>query len=108
LSYEGVEYLMGFMKNFTNNFLIRTMLVTGRANEIGRNETAYVHRGLLYLLLIEITLDEVNYETCLKDLEIFSRTFQENYTSYESYQNHIDKELDYWQCRYYGENFGKL
>ncbi|CAG8613872.1 17989_t:CDS:2, partial [Gigaspora rosea] len=76
LSCEGVEYLMGFMKNFTTNFLVVTMLVTGRVNEIGRNETAFVHR--------------------------------ENYTSYESYQNHIDKDLYDWQCRYYGEHFGKL
>ncbi|CAG8797394.1 20232_t:CDS:2, partial [Gigaspora margarita] len=108
LSYEGVEYLMGFMKNFTSNFLVVTMLITGRVNEIGRNETAFVHRGLLYMMQILIYLDEVNDETRLKDLEIFSRAFQENYTSYESYQNHIDKDLNNWQCRYYGENFGKL
>ncbi|RIB09039.1 hypothetical protein C2G38_2109624, partial [Gigaspora rosea] len=95
LSCEGVEYLMGFMKNFTTNFLVVTMLVTGRVNEIGRNETAFVHRGLLYMMQILIYLDEVNYET-------------QNYTSYESYQNHIDKDLYDWQCRYYGEHFGKL
>ncbi|CAG8616959.1 6303_t:CDS:2 [Cetraspora pellucida] len=108
LSYEGVEYLMEFMKNLKRNFLIRTMLAGGRVDEIGRNETAFVHRGLLYMLLIEVTLDEDNYEIRLKDLEIFSRVFQKNYTSFESYQNHIDKELDNWQCRYYAENFRKL
>ncbi|CAG8819475.1 3795_t:CDS:1, partial [Gigaspora rosea] len=44
LSYEGVEYLMRFMKNFSSNFLIVIKLVTERVNEIGRNEMAFVHR----------------------------------------------------------------
>ncbi|CAG8613271.1 2552_t:CDS:1, partial [Dentiscutata heterogama] len=108
LSYEGVEYLMEFMKDFKSGFRLSTMLTGGRVNEIGRNETAYVHRGSLYMLYIVVNLNKDNYETRLKNLEKFSRIFQKNYTTYESYQNIIDKELDNWQCRYYGENFGKL
>ncbi|CAG8477445.1 46_t:CDS:2 [Cetraspora pellucida] len=109
LSYEGVEYLMKFIKNFKCAFLVETLLIGGgRVNEIGQNETAFVHRSFMYVQTIEAVLDENNYEICLKDLDNFSLVFQNNYTSSESYQNVIDRELDNWQCRYYGDDFGKL
>ncbi|CAG8730305.1 10824_t:CDS:1 [Racocetra persica] len=109
LSYEGVEYLMEFMRNFKCVFNVRTMLIGGgKANEIERNEMAFVYRNFMYFLGIGLFLDEDNYETCIEDLKSFSRVFQKNYTSFESYQNYIERALENWQCRYYGEYFEKL
>ncbi|CAG8577630.1 3262_t:CDS:2, partial [Dentiscutata heterogama] len=109
LSYEGVEYVMKFMKNFKCSISMVTLLTGGgKENEIGRKETAFVHRDSMYWMIMEATLDKDNYEICLKDFKIFSRIFRKNYASFESYQTHIDRELDNWQCRYYAENFGKL
>ncbi|CAG8785800.1 33759_t:CDS:1, partial [Racocetra persica] len=51
---------------------------------------------------------DVTSEICLRDIDLFSPYFQRKYTNYQSYQNLIDRVLDNWQRRYYGENFEKL
>ncbi|CAG8767545.1 5540_t:CDS:2, partial [Racocetra persica] len=51
LSYEDIEYLMEFMRNFKYVFFVRTMLIGGRkVNEIERNEMAFVHRNSIYMM----------------------------------------------------------
>ena len=39
---------------------------------------------------------------------ISEKKFQSDFTSYFSYQNYIDRDLDDWETRYYGENFKKF
>ncbi|CAG8573748.1 23015_t:CDS:2 [Cetraspora pellucida] len=106
ISYEGVEYLMDFVKNFGCKLFFNFMLIGGgKVGEIGRNETAFVHRGMLYHIEIKAF---VHSEACIHDLERFSHQFRRKYANFESYQNINDRLLDNWQCRYYRENFGKL
>ncbi|CAG8747631.1 2826_t:CDS:2, partial [Cetraspora pellucida] len=108
LSDEGVKYLIEFKKTFKCSLFTRTWLFGEKVNKIGQKESAYVHRGFMWILLMQIELDKDNYEICLKEFENFSLVFQKTYTSAESYQNVMDRELDNWQCRYYGENFERL
>ncbi|KAF0376321.1 FAD-binding domain-containing protein [Gigaspora margarita] len=109
LSDEGIKSLMNFLKSFECEVYSVILLVGGgKVNEIGRNETAFVHRGFLYHMEIKITLDSENSEMCLQDFDKFSQEFRRNYTYYESYQNLNDRQLDNWQCRYYAENFERL
>ncbi|CAG8643442.1 3637_t:CDS:2, partial [Cetraspora pellucida] len=105
LSEEGVKYLMKFRESFKCELAFEIALLGGRIDEIKRNETAFVHRGFMYHIIITSTMPS---EKCLQDLEKFSQYFQLKYTNYESYQNIIDRQLDNWQDRYYGENFEKL
>ncbi|CAG8495998.1 16262_t:CDS:2 [Cetraspora pellucida] len=105
LSDEGVNYLMKFVERFKCKIGVDFSLIGGGVDKFRRNETAYVHRGFLYHLKLKAFTPT---EECLQDLGMFSQNFQRKYTSYESYQNHIDRQLDNWQCRYYGENFGRL
>ncbi|CAG8510307.1 2694_t:CDS:2, partial [Scutellospora calospora] len=107
ISDEGVKYLMKFVASYKCLMTFESLVFGGgRVNEVMRNETAFVHRGFMYSILIKA--NTTISETCLEDLEIFSKYFQKTYTSYESYQNLIDRKLDHWQCRYYRENFKKL
>ncbi|RIB25290.1 Glucooligosaccharide oxidase [Gigaspora rosea] len=109
LSYEGIKSLMEFLKSFKCEIYSVILLVGGgKVNEIGRHETAFVHRGFLYHMEIKITLNSENSEMCLQDFDKFSQEFRRNYACYESYQNLNDRQLDDWQCRYYAENFERL
>ncbi|CAG8512543.1 3068_t:CDS:2, partial [Scutellospora calospora] len=106
LSNKGAKYLMRFVDSFKCSMAFELMLTGGgRVNDIRRNETAFVHRGFLFNIVLKVTISS---EKCLQDLENFAKHFQKNYASYENYQNLIDKKLDNWQCRYYSENFERL
>ncbi|CAG8757689.1 21596_t:CDS:1, partial [Gigaspora rosea] len=112
LSDKGIKTFIKFIKGFKCEIYSVILLVGGgKVNDVGRNETAYVHRGFLYHMEVKITLTSGNSESseiCLQELDNFSREFRRNYTSNESYQNLNDRELDNWQCRYYNENFERL
>ncbi|CAG8768845.1 5768_t:CDS:2, partial [Gigaspora margarita] len=97
LSNEGVKSLMKLSRNFRCEIISATTLIGGgQINEIRRHETAFVHRGFLFEMTIIATLNSEN-NICLQELEKFSQEFQRNYTSYEGYQNVIDRQLDNWQ-----------
>ncbi|KAF0562525.1 FAD-binding domain-containing protein [Gigaspora margarita] len=115
LSKDGVEYLFNFLNKIKNyecgSYVITTLYGGGKFNKKERNETAYIHRGFLYDIFINMRLPKNNTtveEYCICQLNKFATKFQKKYTSYESFQNYIDKDLDNWQYRYYGENFKKL
>ncbi|CAG8601657.1 8944_t:CDS:2 [Racocetra persica] len=113
LSPKGVESLFNFMWEVNCPMFIDTTLYGGGSHyNDSRTGTAFVHRGFMYHISIGMTLpisdERLIDEKCLTQLKQFAESFQETYTSNESYQNVIDKELDKWQCRYYGENFKKL
>ncbi|CAG8837305.1 2792_t:CDS:1, partial [Racocetra persica] len=91
---EGVKYLMKFAESFKCESVVEIGLIGGKIDEIRRNETAFVHRGFMYLMAIRA---QVPSEMCSQDLENFSRHFQRKYSNYESYQNFIDRQLDNWQ-----------
>ncbi|KAF0425632.1 FAD-binding domain-containing protein [Gigaspora margarita] len=112
LSNKGVESLFDFMEAIKKEegcgFYIETTLYGGgEVNEIPRNKTAFVHRGFMYDILTDVSLPLTGGEKCLNLLENFALEFRK-YTSFESFQNIIDKELDFWQHRYYRENIEKL
>ncbi|KAF0541993.1 FAD-binding domain-containing protein [Gigaspora margarita] len=112
LSYEGSKYFMRFMKSFKCKLHSEILLIGGgRVNEMRRNESAFVHRGFLYHIAMFAHLPGAHSkhsELCFQELKNFSQHFQKNYASYENYQILIDRQLDNWQCRYYGKNFEKL
>ncbi|CAG8563623.1 14071_t:CDS:1, partial [Dentiscutata heterogama] len=111
LSYEGIKYLMRFVKKISKCKLqSETLLISGgRVNEIRRNDTAYVHRGFLYHTGMFLhDYEYKNFDMCYQEMEKFSQYFQPHYANYENYQNLIDRQLNNWQCRYYGENFERL
>ncbi|CAG8833518.1 16353_t:CDS:1, partial [Racocetra persica] len=106
ISYEGIKYILKFVKSFGCKLYFNILLIGGgKVGDTGRNETAFVHRGFLYHIEIKAF---VHSEACINDLERFSQHFQRKYSSFESYQNINDRNLDNWQCRYYRENFEKL
>ncbi|KAF0334033.1 FAD-binding domain-containing protein [Gigaspora margarita] len=106
ISYEGVMYILKFVKSFGCKLYFNIMFIGGgKVSDIGRNETAFVHRGLLYHVEIKAF---VHSEACIDELERFSQEFRQKYANFESYQNINDRLLDNWQCRYYRENFNKL
>ncbi|CAG8584239.1 15569_t:CDS:2, partial [Gigaspora rosea] len=111
LSDKGVETLFDFMEAIKKEgcgfYIVAILYAGGEVNEIPRSKTAFVHRGLMYNILTPVSLPLTGGEKCLNRLENFAKEFRK-YTSSESYQNLIDKELDNWQERYYVENIDEL
>ncbi|CAG8791494.1 24263_t:CDS:1, partial [Gigaspora rosea] len=112
IPYEGLKYLMQFIKSFKCVMHSETLLIAGgKINEIRRNETAFVHRGFKYHIAMFAHFPDAHSEEtkeCIQEMETFSQHVLQNYASYECYQNLIDRQLDNWQCRYYAENFERL
>ncbi|CAG8486577.1 15920_t:CDS:2 [Acaulospora colombiana] len=112
LSSEGLT----FLQNYINSSKCKTVVLIelyggGRVNEISPDESSFFHRDSLYLIQLETKLKGVGHDTweeCLEAVRKFGIEFQENYTSYHSYQNYIDGELSDWGTRYYGYHFSKL
>ncbi|CAG8721806.1 3319_t:CDS:2 [Gigaspora margarita] len=63
--------------------------------------------GAYCKILASFDLFEQNTK-CTDEINAFGRNFQLNFTSDESYQDFIDRDLDDWQTRYYGDIFEKL
>ncbi|CAG8792830.1 24263_t:CDS:2, partial [Cetraspora pellucida] len=120
LSEKGVKSLFNFMnkmKDDCSGVIVTTLYGGGNFNNLSRTETAYVHRNFMYDIMIQIDLplqsdgtyvEDKKARKCLTRLDKFGIKFQKKYTSNESFQNYIDRRLDDWQCRYYGENFERL
>ncbi len=85
--------------------------VGGKANEVDRRATAYVHRDALTLLratsVWEANAPQSVGENMVAWTEAVIRTIAP-YTSGESYQNFPNLAIGDWQSEYYGENFNRL
>ncbi|CAG8507763.1 15066_t:CDS:2 [Acaulospora morrowiae] len=111
LSSAGVQSINNFLNTIEcSTFAEFDLFGGGAANSIAPDETAFVHRDTLYLIQLYTTLtgDESTDKICLDKLTSFGITFQKRFTSYFSYQNYIDRDLQDWQHRYYGSNFERL
>src|SRR5262249_30275502 len=81
----------------------------GGALNIYDNSSSFIHRNALYCIQIETDWKSgEDGAKCVKELNDFGRAFQTKFTSYFSYQGFIDRDLDDWGKRYYGENFKRL
>jgi hypothetical protein len=81
----------------------------GGAANIVDNTSSLIHRDSIYgIQLLGSWKNKAKGEKCVKELNDFGKKFQSKFTSYFSYQNYIDRDLDDWQTRYYGQNFNRL
>lgn len=112
LSHEGLELLYQFINSVKCKTIVMFELYGGGVvNNMKPDLTAFMHRHSLYLLQLEMKLsgyDQEVVQDCLAEFKVFGEVFQKKYSSYYSYQNYMDRELDDWQHRYYGRNFEKL
>ena len=84
----------------------------GKANDVGRTATAYVHRDTQFSLIAATTLPVGSPATADRDAAqswvngVFNAL---NPTSNgETYQNFVDPALDTWRTAYYAENYTRL
>ncbi|CAG8523441.1 2846_t:CDS:2, partial [Dentiscutata heterogama] len=113
LSREGIRFLVNFISNVecTTVALFDVYAGGGVINRISGNNSAYIHRNLLFVLQLEMKLSDRDKETQIKCVEKhlqFRQEFQAKYTSYFSYQDYIDKDLPDWATRYYGVHLPRL
>ncbi|CAG8792423.1 13278_t:CDS:2, partial [Gigaspora rosea] len=88
LSLEGFRVLLNFISDVEYKFVvIFDISVGGVLNKISVNSSAFILRDK-YLR--------------------FSQEFQAKYTTYFSYQNYIDRDLDDCRTRYYGHHLPRL
>ncbi|RIA97770.1 Glucooligosaccharide oxidase [Glomus cerebriforme] len=108
LTSQAIDSIVDFLKNANcNGFALFDLF--GGATNIVDDTSSFIHRDVLYgiqLLSSWETKDQSN--KCVKELNDFGKEFQSKFTSYFSYQNYIDRDLDDWQTRYYGHNFKRL
>ncbi|RIB10397.1 Glucooligosaccharide oxidase [Gigaspora rosea] len=112
LSSKGIQSI----KNFTSKtpkdcptFAIFD-LFGGAINRVAADETAFVHRNILYGIQLYMGLngDSTTNKKCVDQINNFGTNYQKSFNITNSYQNYIDKDLDNWQTRYYGSNYQKL
>ncbi|GBB94155.1 hypothetical protein RclHR1_00230033 [Rhizophagus clarus] len=109
LTSEAINVLSDFLSTVSCDTYALFDLFGGAANIVD-NTSSFVHRDTLYgiQLLGQDWKTKAQGDKCVKQLNDFGKEFQSKYTSYFSYQNYIDRDLDDWQTRYYGNNFNKL
>ncbi|CAG8720532.1 15335_t:CDS:2, partial [Cetraspora pellucida] len=118
--YELQPHIQEFIKlskpknvSYTEDELYNILMLINGVDppKAGLWKASNVSYTLMYCKLVveELTrLSEKKLHSSTEDLEKFSHHFRQRYANFESYQNINDKQLDNWQCRYYGENFNKL
>lgn len=85
----------------------------GAANDIGRTDTAYVHRDALFS--VSFLLDIESADGASADGQAAGHQFVDTgwstidpYSNGETYQNFIDPKLSDWAQSYYAENYARL
>ncbi|CAG8696017.1 12107_t:CDS:2, partial [Dentiscutata heterogama] len=112
LSSKGIQSIKKFISQLSEDCPAYALfdLFGGAMNRFAADETAFVHRDILYGIQLVMTLkgDSTTNKKCVDQINNFGVNFQKSFTSNSSYQNYIDRDLDDWQHRYYGSNFPKL
>lgn len=105
---KAFEIVYYYMKRGSGESVFELELITGKINDVKRTDTAYVHRGAIYWLLLNAHWD--NYETGEKELKWLNSFYQAllPYISDESYSNMPDIYLPKALQQYYGENLPRL
>ncbi|RIB13787.1 Glucooligosaccharide oxidase [Gigaspora rosea] len=111
LSLEGFRVLLNFISDIECNFgVIFDVCVGGVLNKISVNSSAFIHRDFFAIMQLELMWSNSKkiQTKCLEKQLRFSQEFQAKYTTYFSYQNYIDRDLDDWGTRYYGHHLPRL
>ncbi|KAF0380386.1 FAD-binding domain-containing protein [Gigaspora margarita] len=112
LSPKGIQSIKDFTLNTPKDCPTYAIfdLFGGAINKVAADETAFVHRNILYGIQLYMNLngDSTTNKKCIDQINNFGTNYQKSFNISSSYQNYIDKELDNWQTRYYGSNFQKL
>ncbi|RIB21786.1 berberine and berberine like-domain-containing protein [Gigaspora rosea] len=112
LSLEGFRVLLNFISDIECDFgVIFDVCVGGFSNKISVNNSAFIHRDFFAIMQLEWKWSNNSKKTqakCLEKQLQFSQEFQAKYTTYFSYQNYIDRDLDDWGTRYYGHHLPRL
>ncbi|CAG8642802.1 3189_t:CDS:2, partial [Dentiscutata heterogama] len=108
LTHQAIDVLVNFVNGASCQILASFDLYGGAIN-IHNNSSSFIHRDALYCVQMESDWTSVEQGTkCVNEINDFGISFQSNFTSYESYQDFIDRDLDHWQKRYYGDIFDRL
>uniref|UniRef100_U9TZ43 FAD-binding PCMH-type domain-containing protein n=1 Tax=Rhizophagus irregularis (strain DAOM 181602 / DAOM 197198 / MUCL 43194) TaxID=747089 RepID=U9TZ43_RHIID len=107
LNQAAINDLVDFSNRASCEVLTTFDLYGGKIN-IDRHNTSFVHRNALYCIRMQMESYEALSPQCIDEMDNFGRRFQYKINSTSSYQGFIDRSLDNWQSRYYGNIFGKL
>ncbi|KAF0441096.1 FAD-binding domain-containing protein [Gigaspora margarita] len=108
LTHQAIDVLVDFLNGASCTILASFDLYGGVIN-VHDNSSSFIHRDALYCIQMESDWKSVEQgDNCVNEINDFGRGFQSNFTSYESYQDFIDRDLDNWQTRYYGDIFERL
>jgi FAD/FMN-containing dehydrogenase len=85
----------------------------GAVNDLGRTDTAYVHRDSLFSVNYRVTIADPQFVTTAS--RAAAQAWVDNgfavidaYSNGETYQNWMDPALRDWQLSYYAENYPRL
>ncbi|MGW1156982.1 FAD-binding oxidoreductase [Streptomyces sp. NPDC002513] len=91
---------------------IRTIVLGGRANDLGRTDTAYVHRDSEFIVSVATGLSTGTPSAVDQTIALnwAGGVFDviNPYSNGESYVNYLDRVLPDWADAYYKENLGRL
>jgi FAD/FMN-containing dehydrogenase len=92
--------------------LIQLGALGGAVDDLGRGDTAYVHRGALFsasfLGVIAAGPADASAEAAARQWAGTGFAIMDPLSSGETYQNFIDPELAGWRSAYYAENYPRL
>ncbi|GBC06835.1 hypothetical protein RclHR1_07080002 [Rhizophagus clarus] len=116
LTQEAIQYLVNYLDKMNGtrcNSYASFDLYGGTVNVYNDvNPTSFIHRNALYTIQVEAGWkwedNEEHGKNCTDAVNKFGREFQSKYTSYFSHQGFIDRDLDDWETRYYGDIFEDL
>ncbi|CAG8693540.1 5388_t:CDS:2, partial [Funneliformis caledonium] len=107
LTRKAIDELVKFLNEVPCDTSATFELWGGKINH--RDDTSsFIHRDVLYCIILTSETSKEQSTKCVDKINDFGRYFQSNFTSYYSYQNFIDRDLDDWETRYYGNNFLNL
>ena len=91
---------------------LEVLALGGAVNELGRTETAYVHRGTLfdmnYLSAVYQSPVPAIAKASARQWVKAGFAAIDPYSNGETYQNFIDPSLPDWRQAYYAENYARL
>ncbi|TDU02192.1 FAD/FMN-containing dehydrogenase [Streptomyces sp. 846.5] len=111
----GIDALLAaFDANRTSgqSRFMRAIVLGGRANDLGRTDTAYVHRDSQFIVSFDIGLPSatpsVSDQSAAQAWATGGFNAVDPYSNRESYVNYLDPLLADWSSAYYAENYPRL
>ncbi|CAH1760757.1 16136_t:CDS:2 [Entrophospora sp. SA101] len=109
LSTNGLDTLVEFLKKIPCDTFAEFDVFAGGIN-VNPNKSILQHLDFFYgiQLLTSGWKSDKQGNVCIKQINDFGKSFQRDFTSPSSYINYIDRDLDDWPTRYYGDNLKTL